>query len=196
MRRARENLKRIAGRLEKSGYCFANPGDPVQPLGKNVIDQLMKLDSVAGPLPLFFGAALQYLGAIDFSGDHPDWPRTANVMMRPATSQKRVWLTDPFVLAPVRSLLSDALDHQPRGTPFALAFAGDPVTKAGYSGGAYGIRVPSAAADPLVVGESKHRTFVAHLRIALRFGGFAGFAAIAGRPRDFIRRLVVGLPSI
>jgi hypothetical protein len=196
MRVARENLKRIADRLANAGYRFANARGPLIPPSRAVVDELRHLESIAGPIPLSIGAAIQYLGAVDLTGDHPEWPKTANVTVRPARSQRQVWLTDPFVFAPLPLLLNDALDHQPVGTPFALAFAGDPLTKAGYSGGAYSVQVPCLTADPLVLGDAKRRRFVELLRVALRFGGFAGFARIPGRPEGFIRQLVAGLPAI
>ncbi|MGH7296917.1 MAG: hypothetical protein ACRELB_18400 [Polyangiaceae bacterium] len=192
MRLVRGDLERLADGLAARGYRFDNPRGPLGPLGKGVADRLRRLEAISGPLPLSLWSALAHLGACDFSGDHPDWPHSANVGIRPARSDEDAWLTDPFVLLDVKYLLEQALDHQPHDAPFDLVFSGDALTKAGYSGGTYAIAVPNDAPDARIIGEPRRRSFIAHLALALRHGGLAGWAGIRGRPRGFLRGLERG----
>ena len=196
MQRAREHLSRIVERLTNLGYRVEEPKYVLDPPHRDAVELIARLEAVAGPLPHSLRAAYLHLGACNLSGDHPDWPRTANVRLRPAARQDDVWLTDPLVLAPLASALETAEEHSPHGAPFELAIAGDPLTKAGYSGGAYRIQVPSMDADAEGLGEPGGRKLVDHLRTSLAFGGFAGFADIPDRPASFIEAVVAGLPPL
>ncbi len=191
---ARACLERIVERLAKSGYRFVRPDHALTAPPAGVRDQLDELESLVGALPLSLRAAYEHLGAIDLRGDHPAWPRSADVGLRPAASERDVWLTDPLVLVPVAAILDDV--EEGSRAPFHLAFAGDPLTKAGYSGGTYQVTLPCLAADAVVEGEAHGRTFVEHLRVALRNGGFAGFEGMRDAPRPLLDALVAGCPPI
>ena len=183
---ARDDLARIVERLGRSGYRFLEPARVLVPPPADVLERLDELEAIAGRLPLSLRAAYEILGAYDLRGDHPEWPRSANVRLRPAASDLEMWLTDPLVLKPLAGALEEARAWRGQLNPFSLGFAGDPLTKAGYSGGVYGVTVPCLDADAIIEGEAKGRTFVEHLRTALANGGFAGFESMPDRPRALI----------
>jgi hypothetical protein len=195
MVRARDNLQTIAERLRKAGYQFRHPGHVFVPPPADIARKVDELEAITGTLPIALRAAFEHLGAWLLNGDLPSWPKTANVELRPAASEKEAWLTDPFMMSPIRPILDDTEGWNRRGF-FSVDFAADPLLKAGFSGGTYSILVPNAAADAPIEGHPHHHSFVQHLRTCLRYGGFAGWQSIPDRPAQLIDELTAGLLPI
>jgi hypothetical protein len=57
----------------------------------------------------------------------------------------------------------------------------------------YSISLPGKIADPLLGGRAPQTTFVEHLRLAFRWGGFPGWGQQTDRPEDELRFLVKNL---
>lgn len=184
-----------AERLEKAGYRFRHPKHVFVPPPADIAQKVDELESIVGVLPLALRAAFEHLGVWLLNGDHLAWPKTANVDLRPAASEKDVWFTDPLMFAPIGPILDDTEGWNKRGS-FSVDFAGDAVLKAGYSGSTCSSLVPNVVADAPIEGERQHRTLVEHLRTCLRSGGFAGFETIPDRPQALIDTLTAGLPPV
>ncbi len=189
MKAARASLETIVQRLKETGYRFAWPDGVLLPPPKDIEAKLDELEAEVGALPLSLRAAITHIGEFNLLGDHPSWPKTANLRLRPPPSESDVWFTDPLALGSIELMLDDAIEG---GVRDAVTFSGDDYTKAAYSGGIYQMRTPCLAADAVIKGHTKGLTFVEHLRIGLQNGGFAGFAGLADAPRDYIDGLVKG----
>lgn len=189
MLQARNDLEKIAGRLQQSGYQFAYPKYVFEPPTGDIRARIEELEALIGPLPIFLRAAFEFLGSWNFMGDHPDWPKSAHVRLRPVKNEQDVWFTDPFVFCSLQMIWDDT-EGWDGSSDFLLSFSGDAMTKAGYSGGLYSIKIPSQEADPLILGEEEKLSFIEYLRQSLRYGGFAGFEKIPERPQKFINILL------
>jgi hypothetical protein len=170
MTRARWNVERLLALLQEEGYQFDNgEGMPVfEPPAADVSGQMDELELTVGPLPLALRAWFEYVGEVNFAGRHPGWSYE---------------YSDPLVVAaPKEYILSEFADWEAdKGTEwdrggFTVDIAPDYLHKANVSGGPpYGVAVPNAAADGLLLWE-RHRTmFVDYLRIAFAWAGFPGW---------------------
>lgn len=168
MRRARENVRRLAELLPACGYRFAEPDGVLVPPPGDIVAQLDRLEATAGMLPLSLRCWYEEVGQVNLTGEHPDWSHQ---------------FPDPLVVeAPVDYLL---LEHETwaadRGTEwdrgdFMVDLSPDALHKSDVSGGPpYSMVVPDAGVDGLFRWENHQTTFVNYLRIAFRFGGFPGW---------------------
>ncbi|MBL8608194.1 MAG: hypothetical protein JNL38_12800 [Myxococcales bacterium] len=176
MTTARANVERVAKRLRREGYVFAPPR---RPLARPSPRLVAKLERAAGPLPPALRALYEVFGGCDLRGTHPGWPGTAHVEVRPPGALN-VWYTDPLVVLPLASVLDEALEDAADGAAFDLPLAPDRTGKAGFSGGSVTVTLPSREADPALGGAPGH--LLEHLRAALRWGGFPGFASVDDPP--------------
>jgi hypothetical protein len=193
MRIARANLETIVSRLRASGYRFLRPNSALLPPPPDAAAKLDEIEAAVGPLPLSLRAAFEHLGVVDLVGDHPSWPKSANVKLRSVRAESEVWFNDALMLVPIDAILEDVFEQ---GVGKTIGFAGDDYTKAGYSGGLHAVAMPCPLADGAIAGHVGGLTFLDHLRLGLRHGGFPGFAGIADAPRDYLEMLVHGCPSI
>ena len=193
MLRVRRNLERIVERLREHGYVFRHPDRVLAaplPDARKLLDRIEKL---VGPMPIALRAAYEIIGACNLQGTHPAWPAVACIDLPGVPKDAPIWSTDPLVLVSLRATAGDA-DDLGHGRSLNVLISGDAETKAGYSGGTYGVRMPDGAADPPLDGAGS--TLVGHLRQAIAHGGFAGFAKIADRPEAMLRALTDGLEPI
>jgi hypothetical protein len=169
MRRVVHNVQVLEARLPELGYRFAHPDAVhVQPT-PDISAKLDEVERVIGKLPLALRVFFETVGAVDFTGTHPDWDHPC---------------PDPLVVdAPPDYILSEYEWQHEEGLitperPFQVPFAPDYLHKADISGGLpYGIAVPNAGLDGLVLGDVHQTTFTNYLRIAFRFAGFPGWSS-------------------
>jgi hypothetical protein len=153
--------------LPELGYRFANPDAVHVPPAPDIGAKLDELERTIGALPLALRAFFESVGGVDLTGTHP---RLGAPLSRPVV-----------VDAPPEYILSEyEWQNEERAiTPaqrFQVPFAPDYLHKAHISGGLpYGIAVPEAGLDGLVLGDVHQTTFTNYLRTAFRSAGFPGW---------------------
>jgi hypothetical protein len=178
MTRARGNLERIVACLKKEKYRFLRPrGVLAKPTARSK-REVVKLEKLVGPLPASLRAAYEVIVACDLRGTHASFGCTACIELAGESEKNGVWYTDPFVLVPPSVSLADAEDHADDEADYTLAWSGDAVAKAGYSGGQYSLDMSDDGS-----------AFVAELRRVFEWGGFPGFSAIEGPLPPLVRTL-------
>jgi hypothetical protein len=174
MRRARANAETIHGRLHDIGYAFEQPAGALVPPGSQITDDVLEVETTLGPLPPSLRAFYEIVGAIDF---RQSFKQLVNIHEREGRTDVPEVLflgeADPLVVHPIQEIL-DELAAKPKKLYFC--FAPDEFHKANYSGGEnYHLNLPNLAADAPVLGMyGVDETFVEHLRVCFRFGGFRG----------------------
>jgi len=174
MRRARSNAETVHGRLRDIGYAFEQPAGALISPGPNVVDDILKVETTLGPLPLSLRAFYEIVGAVDF---RQSFEQLVTFHAREGRSDvpEVMYLgeADPLVVHPLQEIV-DELGARPKKLYFC--FAPDEFHKANYSGGEnYHVNLPDPAADAPVLGMyGVEETFVEHLRFCFRFGGFRG----------------------
>jgi hypothetical protein len=167
MMRARHNVEQLVELLPAHGFEFE--ADPLVPPDSDVVAQLDALEEEVGLLPLALRAWFEEVGNVNLNGSHPEWTFE---------------YPDPLVVdAPVEYIRSEfeAWSHDrgtewDRGSQFEIPVAPDYLHKANISGGApYGLVVPNAGVDGLLLWEPHQTTFVNYLRTAFRMGGMPGW---------------------
>lgn len=135
MRRVRRNLERIVRRLGEQGYVFRYPDRVLEPLLADASKRLARIEKIVGPVPMALRAAYEEIGACDLQGTHPAWTHVACNL-------------DPLVLVSSSVITEDIEDEGSEGDAIDVALSGDALTKAGFSGGTFDVRLPDASADP------------------------------------------------
>ena len=187
MKRFAESLDHLVEALRAEGYVLREPASARLQPHRDVAVQLERAESLVGPLPLSLFAAYQIVGSCDLRGRHPAW-KSCHVDDLSGPDEKVAWLTDALVLPPLADLIDQAEDQADNGR-LRYVFGGDDMSKAGYSGGVYEVSLPDPVADAVLLGEPKDRRLVDYLRRSVKFGGFAGFAAIRARPKKLIEHV-------
>lgn len=174
--RARRNIEVLIERLHEQGYHFHDNDDdatPVQPLTgpRPDAEQFVGwLEQTFGPIPMVLSSWVRIVGDVWMVGTHPEWETSA--------------AADPLVIEvaglrhpgdDVRAYLLDEFEQWPEyreGRPFELPIAPDHLHKDNVSGGApYGLVLPDACADALIVTETA-TSFVSYLQRVFATGGF------------------------
>jgi hypothetical protein len=179
--RARRNVERLIEELPKLGYVF-EPGEGLAVYASpspDVVSELDEIERRVGPMPLAFRWWLEDVGEVNLMGHHEDWRlEDADPLV--------VQAPPPYIMGEIDAW-EDDLGTAWERRPFTIDFSPDRLHKANVSGGPpYSLAVPCAAADGLVLWERHQTTFVNHLRIAFRHGGFLGFDAQVGRPETAV----------
>ena len=174
MRRVRSNAETIHRRLCDIGYTFEQPGGALVSPSSHITDHILEVETTLGPLPLSLRAFYEMVGAVDF---RQSFKQLVNFHAREQRTDVPEVLflgeADPLVVHPIQEII-DQLFTRPKKLHFC--FAPDEFHKANYSGGEnYHVDLPEAAADARVLGMyGVEETFVEHLRLCFRFGGFRG----------------------
>lgn len=171
--RVRTNLELLEKRLRESGYAFAEDVCPsFAPPPGDISDTIARVETAFGPLSLALKGFYEAVGAVDFRA--PD-----------GSYEGEPWSTldtpDPLVVWPLKEtfesnvgdweLRSDAERAEFGG--FTLDFAPDVYHKDNISGGdPYAVALPCADVDPRLQDDATGMTFLGHLRLAIRNGGF------------------------
>jgi hypothetical protein len=170
MQRARRNVETLIERLTLDGYEF-DPGGGLrtfEPPQSDASDRIDELEAVVGPLPLALRAWCEQVGSVSLLGRHPG---------------VHLECADPLVVqVPLAHVQAEFVQWQADqgtewsdGSGFAVDIAPDRLHKAGISGGPpYGLAIPNAAADVLLLWEPHQTTFTNYLRVAFAAGGFPG----------------------
>ncbi|MBX3247826.1 MAG: hypothetical protein KF901_11660 [Myxococcales bacterium] len=173
-------LRRLVTFLKTTGYRFAEPRRALTAPTAADRKALARLEKHL-PLPPVLATFWRTAGAVDLRGHHPDWARATDLHAKGA--REPVWLADPLVIAPAAHVIADALEEHD-DAPLALHLAPDALGKAGYSSGMLTIWLPADAEDPSL--EGANETLLAHLRRALAWAGFPGFASVDERPEAWL----------
>lgn len=173
-------LRRLVTFLKTTGYRFAQPRRALTAPTAADRKALARLEKHL-PLPPVLATFWGTVGAVDLRGHHPDWARATDLHAKGA--REPVWLADPLVIAPAAHVIADALEEHD-DAPLALHLAPDALGKAGYSSGMLTIWLPADAEDPSL--EGANETLLAHLRRALAWAGFPGFATVDERPEAWL----------
>jgi hypothetical protein len=166
MDRVRRNVERLAVGLPAIGYRFAHPDRVLVAPHAGVGAEIDRLEAEIGPVPLAFRVFWELVGAVDLSGEHPDWPHEVlDPLMFEASADHYLAMH-----ADVRDEGRLAEDGQ-----LELDFAPDDLHKADVSGGPpYAVRAPDASVDGFVLWEVRQTTFVNYLRAVMRTAGMGG----------------------
>jgi len=199
MNRVAQNIVLLVPRLQVLGYQFAQPDYSFVPPEADVKQRLDTLERLTGPLPLALRAWCETVGAVNFTGNHPDWPDEDDF----ETAR------DALVVEPLLGVFDEYVYWQwacaegmyegEEAKMFPLPVSPDEFVKAEISTGAsYEILVPNPAVDAPLKNEWHETTFLNYLRISFKWGGFPGFERYPeqSRPNEAIAYLTEGLLSI
>jgi hypothetical protein len=179
----RNHMREMLGIKEPQTELFP----PHAPPGRFVTEQLARLESRAGELPLSLRAWFQVVGAVNLIGVHP------RIAPNDGKGQG-----DPLFVTPLDLVLEDigvwqCNPESSESHSYLLPVSPDRFSKLGFAGGqAYSVRLPVLAADAPFKNERHQLSFLNYLRLSFEFGGFAGWAD-ADEPPDEIKRVAAGL---
>jgi hypothetical protein len=177
MRRARANVERLVAELTRRHYRFEDTSRPAhEPPVADIAVRLDDLQEAIGVMPLALRGWLEQVGRVDLVGSFQGWSYR---------------YTDPLVVeAPIDYVLAEHAEweyeheNEPDRDRFVIDLAPDWLHKANVSGGGpYCVEVPNRGVDGLLLDEPHRTTFVNHLRIAFRWGGFPGWDPDQARDR-------------
>lgn len=174
MRRVKVNAVTVRERLRDIGYKFQQSESVILPPKPDVLKRIEQIEIRIGPLPLSLRAFYEVVGSLDF---RQSWKQLVNWHRRQGHIDVPEVLclgeADPIVVHPVEDIL-DALPTPQKKLYFC--FAPDEFHKANYSGGEnYHLNLPNPNADAPVSGMyGVEETFVQHLWLCFRHGGFRG----------------------
>ncbi len=174
--------------LQELGYEFAEPRDILPGPAKNVDRQIEDLQRLVGAIPISLAEFYRTVGSVNLTGSHAAWTGCD--------------YPDPLVVEPIDSALEEAQQYAELRDPkaeywasesgiFRAPVAPDALHKANVSGGMwYGIEIPNALGDPVVLEEPHALPFTQYLELALSWGGFPGLASTPGHrwPLAALRR--------
>ncbi len=197
MRRAGYNFRLLLERLKKLNYQFVGEEWNQVPCSKGDRSVLQAADRVGAWLPLSLRVFLEEVGQVHLVGSHP--------ILCPMDAKGRPLLTDPLQVTDGGSINSFLKQwsgtHAEDREPFSWEISPDAEGKAVFLmndsvEGHYTVRLPNAAADVVLEGESQGRTFVEYLRRSFQWGGFPGWERYANRPETELTLLRKGLLPI
>ncbi|MCP3143813.1 HEAT repeat domain-containing protein [Pyxidicoccus xibeiensis] len=191
---ARETMRRVAravdvlsARLSERGWrVWLAGGAPRTPPAAGDAALLATLVTLTkAPLPPSLQAFWEVVGGINFIWDDEHGDEAPDLGTGLAMNHM-----DPLAM-PAAGELPDIIDEWglPRDEadsdddePIRVCLSGDELMKAGISGSTYGIELPFAGADPMVLGYMYDLNFVDYLRHCIEWAGFPGLA-IEAEPR-------------
>jgi hypothetical protein len=171
---AGERIRVLVERLTENGYEFERPDEVFPGPDPATPSAIARIEREAGKLPLALKLFWLRVGAVDFSGSHPEWETCPDVDFE--------GYPDPLVVYPpsvaleeLDEFLADKDERLRCGFPFVVPIAPDDMHKADVSGGMwYNVSIPAVADDPPLNDEWHATTFVNYLEIALKWAGFPG----------------------
>ena len=167
-------LRALVSRLRELGYRFERPDSVLPGPGPDVQQQIERVETLVGPIPAALAQFYRTVGSVDLAGFHPNWVGCE--------------YPDPLIVEPIESALEEAREYAALDDPkseysasesgvFRVPIAPDALHKAHVSGGMwYGVEIPNALADPVVLEEPHGLPFTRHLELSLSWGGFPGLA--------------------
>lgn len=199
VQRAVSNIELVISRLKRRGFRFT--GEPLAPPAADADRQAAQLEQLLGPMPLVLRAWYRAAGRVDLRGTAAGWEPPGP--LRPGSSYAQVvdperCYSDPLQVASLGELLAQAEQRSSELEALApdegllLELGGDHLTKRDGPGGTYGLLLPESGIDTDVEAE-RPTTFAGHLRHALSWGGFPGWAHYLRPPRELLAELRRGL---
>lgn len=176
MQRVRDTIDTLAERLAAKGILHA--GAVRSPPNAAC---LARLEGAFGPFPVSLSAFYDIVGSVSFAVAD-DAPESALV--------NQLRLGQPLVVVPVE-LVAEHLGDPAQTAREAPRFVWLAPDESG--GPPDAVRIPSSAADAMVLRQGTHLPFVSHLRMALGWAGYPGLAGAARKPRRFLREVSEGL---
>lgn len=183
MKRFLGNLELLFPRLEKEGWMTLSEFRKGADLA--MIARVEKL--TCGPVPPSLLAFWTVIGSVNLGWDYyqDSFPDLFGTGVPPED-------LDPLQVCGPND---DNRDLWKEGPPYRLDLSADALHKADISGGpAYGVDLPFRGADPVFAEEPHNLPFTDYLRLALRWGGFPGWARHASQPavERAVRHLTAG----
>lgn len=198
-RRARGNIEVLIERLLAQGYRFHDNDDeqtavvPLTGPDAHAEDYVRWLEQRFGPVAMTLSSWIRIVGDVWLVGTHPEWETSAAadpLVVEVAATRYANHDRRSFLEYEHQQWREEAEDEL-----FQLPVAPDQLTKDNVSGGGpYGIVVPDACADALIV-TTAAMPFVSYLRAAFEMGGFPGWTG-DGRQYPVTRSLATGLEPI
>lgn len=181
MRRVRQNGEVLAGRLNALGW-HALSGAMVSPREPLPLPGQSEAEAITGaPLPMAILAFWEQVGGLDFVWDYNRTEQCPDLF-----GEVSMFTLDPHCVDPPRltdhfdmwnHALSEGMDQNAQD--FRLELAPDDYHKANISGGSpYGLMLPDASIDPLLVADHFSMRFTSYLRLAFQWGGFPGLVSV------------------
>jgi len=164
------DLETIVFHLNECDFEFEHRDEVFPGPEENAAESIARIEREVGALPLALKLFWLQVGSIDLCGFHPEWEGCE--------------YPDPLVIWPpsfavneLEDFLADKKNRLATNFPYVVPVAPDAYHKADVSGGMfYNITVPATADDPPLNDEWHKTTFLNHIDIAIRFGGFPGLA--------------------
>lgn len=192
IRRVKDNISTLVGRLNTLGYQFGKNrlgGDdlsaapsPMGPGDAQVGLRLNRFQKAFGVLPLGICEFWKTVGWVDFSGFHGGWPENP----------------DPLIVYPFDVVGDEEQWSKSSGQSSLKSYlpvAPDYWQKHNYSGDNWTILLGTNSVDGLLSNGDDNIYFMEYLRAYLQNGGFAGDPQAKQRPISFARELTQGLLS-
>jgi hypothetical protein len=186
MRRVARNVDLIVERLDAAGWRWAYPDMRRRAADEEDAQAVAVIEEAVGRLPLALRACLSRVGEVWLCGSHPSWSPPAYAFDDLPGDPV---MADPLVLPSAKWMLEELRQWdddewcQPK-RPWRFVLAPDELHKANISGGTHDVLLPTADADPVIVGVNQRRgvSLVTYLRVSLGFGGFPGFQFASSTP--------------
>jgi hypothetical protein len=190
MARVRKNLEVLVERLRSMGYKFRDPYLALEDPPRDVADKIAIIEDRVGALPLSLRAFYETVGGVDLRGKHPEW--------------RGCEYPDPLVVfsieAPVYELQEweqSREEYKRVFGSFRVPIAPHYITKEDAAGGTwYGIALPNAAADAMLLEEWHGVLFVDYLRICFQWAGFPRLARVRSTTTWPVDKLRAGIFDI
>lgn len=201
--RAAANIERLIEVLGREGYRFAEPELVRIAPEAGTEDWIVEMEQRSVYLPISLQAWMLEVGSVNLMGSHPSWPKTGYAF---DDETNDVTYADPLVVEASQSYVQylheewlaavEELGAAEIG-PFTIHFAPDYIHKSNVSGGAaYAVQAVVPAVDALVLNERGCVSFMRHIREAVWWAGFPGFAYQGEPAVGFVSRLRGGLEVI
>jgi hypothetical protein len=186
----RKNIEILVERLGSAGYEFDNPHLVLEDPPHDVATKIAEIEDRVGVLPLSLRAFYETVGGVDFRGEHTEWQGCE--------------YPDPLVVFSIETAIYELQEWEQSREEYESVFgsfrapiAPHYVTKEGAAGGAwYGIAIPNAAADAVLLEEWHNALFVDYLRTCFQWAGFPRLARLRSAITWPIDELKVGLLEI
>lgn len=193
MRRVRQNLKTLISRLEAEKFQFTYEYVWEEPQADS-LSMLEQLEQTFGPLPRVLKAWYEQIGAVCLIGRHPKLcPQSEDPFA------DDVKLADPFMIQRLAEAEEAFLDWKTTSQPtfdLDLSMGAEAKALIGEGGGGVSASLPARGADCNLDTDQGRISFVEHLRLVFRWGGFPGWADESRPPKQLLAKLTRDLLPI
>ena len=202
--RTLRNCRVIVEIMSSDGYIFALPSRVLSPAPEDADEKLSRFQDLVDqcetqghrgkPLSPLLQSWYRTIGSVDFTGNHPGWPKPI-VSAKHEALHADVFLTDALVVNELNELESDLKERLADRETWSVGFSPDIFHKSDMSGGPmYTFHLVGAQVDPYCF--ELESFFVTYLRDVFKWAGFPGFKHYKNPPKKLIRSIVDDLVPI